>query len=107
MVACTFLHEYEKTKVSDKDLLELLLENDYIKERYVVIEREFYRPKKHIFHKPEKEIIYDVYYRYDMQFPFEVQALSCPVGFDYAATYMYFLGLINGIDDVRKGKVAL
>ena len=90
MVACTFISEYEKTNVTDKDLLELLSENDYIKERYVVIEYEYYRPKKHIFHKPEKEIHYSVYYRYDMQFPFEVQALSCPGGFDYAATYMYF-----------------
>jgi hypothetical protein len=90
MVACTYLHENEKTNVTDKDLLELL-QDDYFQRKFVV--KEVRWTEKRLFRKAIKHVNYSVYYRYDDKFPFEVQHLSFRGGPTLENIYAYFMGI--------------
>lgn len=107
MTSCTMLSVSDKTNVSDTDLLHLINKLPHIRDRYVVIQRDVYPPRTSIFAKSKKYTTYDVYYRYDMRSQYEVQQISCPGGFTYQSVYMYFKGLIAGINDVQSGKLVV
>jgi hypothetical protein len=92
MVACTYLHENEKTNATDKDLLELLA-HEYFERKFVV--KEVRWTEKRLFRKPIEHVNYSVYYRYDDKFPFEVQQMSFRGGPTIENIYAYFMGILH------------
>lgn len=103
MPCTTFLYAHEKTNVKDKDLLELLNSNEFIKTHYVVRERPWVTSKRFllIFEVEEHSTIYDVYYRYLGPDSEDVQVMMMP-GNDLKSIQSYFLGLVNGLEENSK-----
>ena len=96
MVACTILHSWEKTNVTDKGLKELVDQFP----RYTVIENRWL--EKRLFRKSIEHVTYHVYYHYNESFREDVQALSIPCNYD--SVYCYFWGMSNALHELDKDK---
>lgn len=102
MVCTAFISEHQKTEVTDKDLKELL-DHPLIVSKYIVQEVKW--TEKRMFRKDIEHVYYNIYYKliYHSSWIGDVQCIGLPNGTKYSQVYSYFLGLINGYEEHKKG----